>query len=94
MLPETVSIALSTGASGNFALRTMTSGVAILSYNLYTTASNNVVWGDGTGGSQIMMLSLGIGLPTMATATVYGLVPSQDPAPGSYTDTITVSVSY
>jgi spore coat protein U-like protein len=94
VLPETVSVALSTGASGSFALRTMTSSATTLAYNLYTTAANNVVWGDGTGGSQTVMLSLGIGLPTMATATVYGLVPSQDPAPGSYNDVITVSVSY
>jgi spore coat protein U-like protein len=94
VLPETVPVALSTGASGSYAQRTMTSGANTLTYNLYTTAANNVVWGDGSGGSQVIMLSLGIGLPTMATATVYGLVPSQDPAPGSYNDVITVSVSY
>jgi spore coat protein U-like protein len=94
VLPSSVTIALSTGASNTFAARTMSNGTSTLSYNLYTTAANNVIWGNGSGSSSTVMLMLNIGLPTTATATVYGLVPSQDPAPGSYTDTITVSVSY
>jgi spore coat protein U-like protein len=93
VIPESVTIALTTGASGTFAARTMSSGAGTLSYNLYTDAGHSVIWGDGSGGSSTVMLPItSLGL---ANATVYGQIPSQDPAPGiSYTDTITVSVSY
>jgi spore coat protein U-like protein len=93
-----VTVGLSAGASGSFAVRQMRSGTNTLSYNLYTTVANNVVWGDGSGGSSVVNLSVTV--PPLfgtgqASATVYGLVPSQDPAPGAaYTDNITVTVSY
>jgi spore coat protein U-like protein len=87
-------ITLSAG-SGTFTQRTMTSGANTLGYNLYLDAAHTEIWGDGSGGSMADMLNLNQGaLGSTTTATVYGLVPSQDPAPGSYTDTITVSVSY
>ena len=88
--------ALSSGMSGTFTARTMSNGTGgTLSYNLYTTAADSVVWGDGTGGSQTQTLAIN-GPPGNVTvnATVYGLVPSQDPRPGSYLDTITVTVNY
>lgn len=87
--------ALSSGTSGTFTARTMSNGTGgTLSYNLYTIAADSVVWGDGTGGSQTQTLTInGMGKVTV-NATVYGFVPSQDPAPGSYSDTITVTVNY
>jgi spore coat protein U-like protein len=94
--PSPATITLSTGASNTFAARTMSSGGNTLSYNLYLDAAHTQIWGDGTGGSMADTLNLNQGLvgPT-TTATVFGLVPAQDPAPGAaYTDTITVTVSY
>jgi spore coat protein U-like protein len=87
-------IGLDKGASITFAARIMSSGGNTLSYNLYLDAAHTQIWGDGTGGSLVDMLNLTQGLLTTTNATVYALVPSQDPAAGSYTDTITVTVSY
>ena len=91
---NTVTIDLSTGASGNYATRTLSAGSARLSYNLYLDAANTQIWGDGTGGSTAASATIRKRTPT-ATLTVYGAVAArQDPAPGSYGDTITVSVNY
>jgi spore coat protein U-like protein len=73
----------------------MFSGINTLSYNLYLDAAHSMIWGDGTGGSQTGTLTInGLGNVT-ANATIYALIPSQDPAPGAgYTDSITVTVNY
>jgi spore coat protein U-like protein len=94
--PSPATITLSTGASGTFAARTMASGGHTLTYNLYLDAAHSQIWGDGSGVSLKDTLNLNQGvLGSTTTATVYGLVPSQDPAPAaSYTDTIIVTVSY
>jgi len=91
----TVTVDLSAGASGGFGTRTLTSGTDTLNYNLYLNAAHTQVWGDGSGGSLISTLTLNPGFPSTATATIYGAVNAlQDPAPGSYGDTITVTVNY
>ena len=90
-------IALSTGSSGSFSMRTMQAGGATLNYQLYTDLGHHFVWGDGsgttsedTGGYLINVLA-----PTVITYTVYGAIPAQQNAmPGSYADTILVTVSY
>ena len=88
-------IDLSTGASGSFMARTLTNGTNTLQYNLYLNAAHTQVWGDGSGGSLINMLTLTAGFNSTATATVYGAVYAlQDPVPGGYADTITVTVNY
>jgi spore coat protein U-like protein len=55
------------------------------------------VFGDGTG-TTVTMPGTGAGLATPTTVTVYGRVldsaANQAIAPGSYSDTITVTVSY
>ncbi|HXY97172.1 MAG TPA: spore coat U domain-containing protein [Steroidobacteraceae bacterium] len=91
----TVTVDLSAGASGNYTTRTLTSGTYTLNYNLYLDAAHTQVWGNGSGGSLIDTLTLNPGFPTTVTATIYGAVNAlQDPAPGSYADTITVTVNY
>ena len=95
---NTVTIDLSTGASNSYSTRTLSSGTGTLNYNLYVDSADTQIWGNGSGGSVTETLTVGsltsVGL-VMATATVYGLVPAlQDPSPGSYTDTITVTVNY
>jgi len=93
--PSTVTIALNAGASGStFAARRMTSGVNLLAYNLYTNGGYSAVWGDGSAGTSTVTGTLNFG-NQIFTATVYGQIPAaQDPAPGSYIDTITVTVNY
>lgn len=83
------SIALSTG-SGTYEQRVMTSGLHRLLYNLYTDATLNTVWGDGTGHSAMVG-------DTQLTAihTVYGRVPArQDAYVGVYSDTIVITLTF
>jgi spore coat protein U-like protein len=86
-----VTISLSTGQSGTYTTRKLGTG---FSYNLYEDAAHTQIWGDGAGGSVEYDGTLNTG-QTSLSATVYGEVPAlQNPAPGSYSDTITVTVSY
>jgi spore coat protein U-like protein len=91
---NTVTIDLSQGASGLYTTRTLKAGAATLNYNLYQDAANTEIWGNGTGGSTEASATIRKAAPT-AVLTVYGSVLArQDPSPGTYGDTITVSVNY
>ncbi len=84
-------VTLSTGQSGVYASRKMTSGANALSYNLYTSAARSTIWGDGTGGSS----SITAGKNATTTLTVYGRIPAgQDAAAGTYTDSVTATVTF
>ena len=76
--------------------RNMANGTNLLSYQLYTSSSHTTVWGDGTSGTgTISGTGTGPGAAHTITETVYGLVPAQQSVPvGSYSDTITVTVSF
>lgn len=95
------SVALNAGTTsgGTIAQRLMkhASATDTLQYNLYTTAALTTVFGDGTGGSGTSN-GTGSGMGTASTITVYGSLPdstaNQDAAPGAYSDTVTVSVTY
>jgi spore coat protein U-like protein len=95
---NTVTIDLSTGASNSFAPRTLTSAANSLNYNLYLDAALTQIWGNGTGSSleDSFTITRTRGTnQTSATATVFGAVAAlQDPFPGSYSDTITVTVNF
>ena len=84
---------LSAGSSGTFANRTLRVGGNILNYNLYSTAANTQVWGNGTGTTYHYSVD-----PTNRNAisvTVYGTIPAgQDVGVGNYTDTITVTMNF
>jgi len=88
----------STGSSGTYAARTMMSGANQLSYNLYFDAAYTQIRGNGTGGSQTggATFNLTNGSRTQSTtSTIYGRAPAgQDVAAGSYSDTITVTLTY
>ncbi len=96
--PFTVALDAGTGGS-TVAQRVMTFGSYRLQYNLYTTAARNTVWGDGTRSSTTVSgMGHGMSIGQAIVETVYGQVPdiagNQDLAPGLYTDTIRVTVSY
>jgi spore coat protein U-like protein len=89
-------VALSTGSSGTYAGRQMDFGASSLTYNLYTNAARTSVWGDGSAGTTLLSdnVFLVVGSNTV-NYTVYGrLFAGQDRAAGSYSDTITVTVTY
>jgi len=86
------SIALSTG-SGSFSQRVMKSGSYALDYQIYTSAVLSTVWGDGTG-STSTVAGGNNGLASQ-TITGYGAIPArQYVTPGSYLDTLMLTLSY
>lgn len=89
-------IALNAGQTGTFAARRMVSSTYFLQYNLYNTAARTTVWGDGTAGtvtvSDAYLLNL---ISVTRNYPVYGALPgSQNVPPATYSDLITVTVTY
>ena len=75
--------------NGASTTRSMAAGAARLNYNLYQDAALSTVWATGTGSNVAGTANLA------QTTTVYGNVPSgQTSTPGSYTDTVNVTVTY
>jgi spore coat protein U-like protein len=94
----TVNVSLSAGLSGSYATRKMFSGVNTLNYNIYWSTAYNQIMGDGSGGSfagSAGPFPVAAGGSNQATGTMYGLIPAlQNVVPGSYSDVITVTVTY
>lgn len=91
--PYTVALNAGSNAGGasNFTARTMKSGANSLGYQLYLDTGRSTIWGDGTASST----SSGTGTGSTQSLTIYGRLPSlANVIPGSYTDTVTVTVSY
>jgi spore coat protein U-like protein len=87
-------IALSSGSSGSVAARQMqrAGGGGAVNYQLYEDSGRAIVWGDGTAGTS---MATGVGTGNALSINVYGLVPAQStPMPGSYSDTITATISF
>ena len=89
----TIALDKGTSTSGSIIDRRMqASGGTQVHYELYTTTAHTTVWGDGTSSSAT---NGGTGTGSAQTYTVYGQIPAQTtPAPGSFSDTITVTVTY
>ncbi len=89
-------ITFSTGASGNYGVRTLGSSANTLAYNLYTTAGRTTIWGNGTAGTGIISDGYLLALfTTVRTYTIHGRLPANQNKPaGLYQDTITVTVNY
>lgn len=88
-----VNIGLDKGLIGaSESARQLANGSSRLSYNLYTSAARTTVWDN----SASRITASGQGLGTDMSFTVYGRIPAGQfsAAPGAYTDTITVVVSY
>jgi spore coat protein U-like protein len=95
--PYTVTLNAGATTGDAFTQRLMASGTNTLQYNLYTTAGFATVFGDGTGGTGTNV-GTGAGVATANAITVFGQLPdsatNQAAVPGSYTDTIQVTVTY
>lgn len=72
--------------------RLMTNGPETITYGLYRDAARTEPWGDSaTPGSE----ASGTGNGVAQDFTVYGRVPAQaTPGPGTYTDTVVVTLTY
>ena len=83
-------IGLDAGTATGATVTTRKLGNAV-SYSLYSDSGHTTNWGNTV--STDTVASTGTG--SAQSFTVYGRVPSQTtPAPGAYTDTITVTVTY
>jgi len=93
LLPD-FAVALSQGGGGGFLPRRMANGTAHLAYNLYATPALLDIWGDGLAGTVTETFSSLLHLGSV-NFTVYGRVPAGQFVPsGTYSDTITVTVTY
>jgi spore coat protein U-like protein len=88
--PYTIGLDAGTTTGASIAQRLLVNGAATVNYNLYQSAAYATIWGN-TGGA--LVSSTGNGADQ--TFTIFGRVPAQTtPAPGTYTDTVTVTVTY
>ncbi len=87
----TVGLNAGTAAGATVTTRQMSNGTSRLNYALYQEAARTTNWGNTPATSPAPITA-----PVAAsTLTVYGRVPALQNVPaGSYTDTITVTVSY
>jgi spore coat protein U-like protein len=88
--PYNIGLNAGTG-SVSVATRKLSNGGATINYSLYTDAARTTVWGNTIGTDTVAATGDG----ASQSYLVYGRIPPQTtPAPGSYTDTITVTVTY
>jgi spore coat protein U-like protein len=86
-------VALDGGQSGatDPTQRKMTHGGVSVTYGLYQDSSRTNPWGDSTG----VNMAAGTGSGLSQSLTIYGRVPPQTtPAPGTYSDTVVLTLSY
>jgi spore coat protein U-like protein len=87
-------ISLDGGSSTNVGARTMqrSGGGGAVGYQLYLDSQDKTAWGDGSAGTTMVT---GTGSGAAQIIPVYGVVPVQGtPAPGTYSDTITATISF
>jgi spore coat protein U-like protein len=94
--PTFVTVNISGGSSGLAASRFMQSGTAPLAYNLFKDAARIQVWGDGTNGTTGLVQTVPSDQKVVRVEIpVYGRIPAQqDAVPGSYDDTVIVTVEF
>lgn len=95
--PGSYTVTIGAGISGNQLARTLSAGAGnLLSYNLFRDAARTQVWGDGTPPTFVVSGSRDrVGRPTVNVHPLYGRIyAGQMPDPGSYTDSVVVTVLF
>jgi spore coat protein U-like protein len=89
--PYNIGLDIGTGSGATLATRKMTNGSNTINYSLYSDSSRTQVWGNVIGTNTVAATGNG----ASQSYTVYGRIPAQaTPAAATYTDTITVTVTY
>lgn len=89
--PFNIGLNAGTATGATVTTRKMTSGSNTISYSLFSNAGMTTNWGQTIGTDTVSSTGTG----AAQSFTVYGQVPAQStPAPGAYSDTITVTVTY
>jgi len=88
----TIALNGGTTSGGTISQRKMTNGASnTLNYNIYQDSGHITLWGDGTTGTT----ENGTGSGAAQNYTAYGEITHAQTAPaGSYTDTITTTISF
>lgn len=88
----TIALNAGAGTGASFANRYMMNGTYKLAYNIYTTAGDITVWGDGTSSTGTVP---GLGTGSSQTINVYGAIGATQAAiSGTYTDTVVATITY
>jgi spore coat protein U-like protein len=89
--PYNIGLDAGTGSGATVAVRKMSNGGNTVNYSLYSDSGRSTVWGNTVGTDTVSATGNGVS----QSYTVYGRVPVQiTPAAATYTDTITVTVTY
>jgi spore coat protein U-like protein len=89
--PYDIGLNAGTGSGATVAARKMTNGGSTITYTLYSDSGRTTVWGNTVGTDTVSATGNG----SAQSYSVYGRVPAQStPAAATYTDTITVTVTY
>jgi spore coat protein U-like protein len=89
--PYNIGLNAGTASGATVTTRQMTSGGVTVNYSLYSDSGRATNWGNTVGTDTVSSTGTG----ALQSFTVYGQVPAQTtPAPATYTDTITVTVTY
>jgi spore coat protein U-like protein len=89
--PYNIGLDAGTGTGATVTTRKLTGGGATVNYTLYSDSARTSVWGNTVGTNTVASTGTG----ASQSFTVYGRIPAQTtPAPTTYTDTITVTVTY
>jgi spore coat protein U-like protein len=89
--PYNIGLDPGAGTGATVAVRKLTSGANTVNYTLYSDSGRTTVWGNTVSTDTVAATGNGVA----QSYTVYGRIPAQTtPAPGSYADTITVTVTY
>ena len=89
--PYVVSLNAGAGTGATTAVRKLTSGGNTADYALYREAGRTTTWGENSGTDTVA----GTGNGAVQQLTIYGRMPIQTtPAPGAYSDTVQITVTY
>jgi spore coat protein U-like protein len=93
------SIGMDNGANVSGSQRRMKSGANFLNYNLYVDSARSNAWTTAASSSTCTAANscfLGTGNGSAQSVSIYGRVPSIGTAPttGTYTDTVTMTITY
>ena len=90
-VPYDVGLNEGTTVGGTTTTRLMVNGVTTVSYQMYSNAGRTTNWGNAVGTDTVA----GTGNGSTQTLTIYGRVPPQTSvAPATYTDLVTVTITY
>jgi spore coat protein U-like protein len=91
-VPYTIALGAGTGTGATVAARRLMNGTNTLNYAMYSNAARTTLWGDNSNGTTLVA---GVGNGTAQAITVYGRIPTgQAPVPGTYADSVTVTLNF